>query len=240
MVCRRCPQRPGRVNSVRRFRVGGGVSGSLLALMLVASGCGEVPTGPESTTSGGVKQYAAAVLPRVTQELPVLDDGHIEIPTPEGWSFASQSRGLITRFHLKGRTGVPQIIVKVEPAAGGPETVTADNVTAYAAQVQAELDAAVKEKKITLLETAKPLLLGTQPYARYVITGKLPGKELATIERQILRTTQGGRTYTIDLQVRSNELEKHRDHAYALAAGIKFHAGTASTPPATPAEPAAP
>lgn len=215
----------------------------VLAAGVALIGCGEAPTTGESTSAGGVKQYLATSLPKVEQQLPALDEGRIEIPTPDGWAFASQSKGLITRFHLKGRTGIPQIIVKVDPAAGGIDAVTAQNVAAYAEQLQAELDAQVQQKKTTLLEPARPILLGDQPWARYVVSGKLPGKELATIERQILRTTQAGRSYTIELQVRSNELGAHRDHAYAIAAGVKFHAAGAAPPPSPDAgapEPAAP
>lgn len=206
------------------------------------AGTGGSAGGAGGGAGGGAKQYAAASLPKVVQELPPLDGGRIELPTPDGWSYASQSKGLITRFHLKGRTGIPQIIVKVEESAGGIASVTGQNIVEYANQVQAELDSLVQQKKLTLLEPARPLLLGDQPWARYVVTGKLPGKDLATIERQILRTTQAGRTYTIDLQVKSNDLGNHRDHAYAIAAGVKFHAGGAPAAPAeavAPAEPAA-
>jgi hypothetical protein len=189
-----------------------------------SGGAASGSAGGSGAADAGVKQYAAASLPKAVQELPALDGGRIELPTPDGWSYASQSKGLITRFHLKGRTGIPQIIVKVEESASGIASVTSQNIGEYANQVQAELDALVQQKKITLLEPARPLVLGDQPWARYVMTGKLPGKDLATIERQILRTTQGGRTYTIDLQVKSNDLGTHRDHAYAIAAGAKFHA----------------
>ncbi|MFM9068370.1 MAG: hypothetical protein ACKOUR_13715, partial [Planctomycetota bacterium] len=54
-------------------------------------------------------------------------------------------------------------------------------------------------------------------------------KEVATLERQLLRTVRGGRQYTIDLTV-TDDLTTHRDHAYALGAGIRFIAS--DEPPA--------
>ena len=202
-------------------------------------GSGRIAAG--TTSASGVKQYAAAQLPPVVLELPPLDEGRIEIPTPDGWQAASRTTGLVARFHEKGRSGIPQMIIKVEDAAGAPESLTAENVVAYAAQVQAELDAQVAAKKTTLLEPVKPMLLGSNPWVRYVVTGKLPNKERATIERQILRSVQRGRIYSIDLQVEANTLTKSRDHAYALAAGVKFQVAVAPPPPETaPAKSAPP
>lgn len=209
---------------------------SLMPLLLapifvvpMMTGCGGAPsggaTGGATGGDGRVKQYAAAQLPKVEQQLPALDAGRVELPTPDGWAFASQGKGLLTRFHLKGRTGIPQIVVKAEDSAGGVATVTSANVAEYSDQVQAELNAQVAQKRATVLEPVRPLILGENAWARYVLSAKLPGKVQATIERQVLRTTQAGRTYTIDLQVDNTDLSKHRDHAYAIAAGTRFHAG---------------
>jgi len=202
------------------------------------TGAGGGTTG--ATTTNGVKQYTAAQLPPVVQEIPALDGGRIEIPTPDGWNAGPRATGLLARFHLKGRSGIPQILVKADAApAGVPDTITADNVLAYADLVQKELDAQVADKKTTVLEPAKPMMFGSNAWVRYVIPGKLPNKDRATLERQILRTVQRGRVYSIDLQVEGNELPKSRDHAYAMAAGIKFSAGTdAAAPPPEVAAPA--
>lgn len=217
-----------------------------LPVCVFVAGCGGAPSGSVSSGGGaggggdsGVKQYAPSQLPKVEQQLPALDGGRIELPTPEGWAFAAQGKGLLTRFHLKGRTGIPQILVKAEDSAGGIATVTAANVAEYAGQVQAELDALVAQKKTTVIEPVRPLILGNQAWARYVLSAKLPNKVKATIERQVLRTTQAGRTYTIDLQVNNTELGKHRDHAYAIGASTRFHAGKpgSAAPPSDGAQP---
>ena len=100
---------------------------------LVGCDSGSGDGGAAGTTSeSGVKQYAAAQLPPVTLELPPLDEGRIEIPTPDGWQAASRTTGLVARFHEKGRSGIPQIIIKVEDATGAPESITAENVVAFA------------------------------------------------------------------------------------------------------------
>jgi len=196
----------------------------LMLIVLAAGGCSDVH--PTSEEAGGVKTYDRAKLPKTTQELPPLDQGRIEIPTPKDWQWRSQEKGILARFHLKGRSGIPQIIIKLDTEFS-PEIqdVTADNVAAYAESVQAQLD----QQGTNYLESAKPLLLGKNGWARYVTAGKLPGKQTATIERQILKTTRGGRTYTVDLQVPIKELTKYRDSAYAIAAGMVFLSGEAAS-----------
>lgn len=199
----------------------------LVLVVLGAGGCSDVRE--HSAETGGVKTYDRDKLPKTTQELPPLDQGRLEVPTPKDWQWRSQEKGILARFHLKGRSGIPQIIIKLD-SEFSPEIkdVTADNVAAYAELVHGQLD----QQGTKYLESAKPLLLGQNGWARYVMVGKLPGKQVATIERQILKTTRGGRTYTVELQVPAKELVKYRDSAYALAAGMVFSAEGAPKPDA--------
>lgn len=194
----------------------------LILLACVASGCGAGDPSAEQGTA--IKTYERDKLPKTTQELPPLDQGRVEIPTPEGWQWRSQEKGLLARFHLKGRSGIPQILIKID-SEFTPEIdeVTAENVKDYAESVQAQLD----KQQAKYVESAKPLILGDNAWARYVIPGKLPGKQVATIERQILKTTRGGRNYLVELQVPIKELLKYRDASYAIAAGMSFQAGAA-------------
>lgn len=216
---------------------------------LTLAGCGgggESGGDAAGDAAGSVKKYDRSKLPKTTQELPPLDQGRVEVPTPTGWEWRSQEKSLLARFHQKGRSGMPQIIVKLDDESPSEiADVTADNVEAYAAAIQASLDA----KGTRVIEPSRPLLLGGNAWARYVQPGKLPNKKAATIERQILKTTRGGRTYIVELQVPIKELKPHRDHAYAVAAGMKFTAGGSApagetnapeaAPAAAPAEPAA-
>lgn len=208
----------------------------VLALSLTMMvGCG---TGGAKSTAGpgGVKRYAASDLPKVDYGLPPLDGDRIDVPFPARWAPTSQKKGFVVVLQLKGRSGFPQMIMTVEPVAGGD--VTADSVSAYAAEVQTGLDAQVAANQTKQLEKAKPLILGENAFARYVLAGRRPGREVATIERQVLTTVRGGRKYVLELQV-TGELMEFRDDAYAVAAGIKFLSagaknGETEDVPATP------
>lgn len=186
--------------------------------------------------SSDVKTYDRASLPATKQELPALDEGRLEVPTPQDWHFGSREKSVLARFHLKGRSGIPQTLIKLDPDfQTDVQDVTPENVREYADRIQAQLDQAGTR----YLEPCKPVILGKNCWARYVIPGKLPGRDLATIERQILKTTRGGRTYLIDLQVPAKELLKYRDAAYAIGAGIKFGAagsGATEVPGDAPVE----
>lgn len=211
-----------------RLAPGLATSWAWIGIGLVSLGCGDA--GGEAgvgggEADGGVKTYSATQLPLVKQELPPLDGGRVEVPTPEGWQAGSRTTGVLARFHVATRTGMPQIILKVEEAPAGTPDVTAQTVFAYATQVQAELDEQVQQQKTTLIEDVRALVLGTNAWVRYVVPGRLPGRDRATIERQILKTVVRGRVYSIDLQTHVNELLKHRDHAYAIAANMKWSAG---------------
>ncbi|MFM9116621.1 MAG: hypothetical protein ACKOU6_10735 [Planctomycetota bacterium] len=203
----------------------------LLAVLL--SGCsggnsgGGAAVGGNAADGAGVKSYAVNQLPPVSLDLPPLDSGRLEVPTPDKWAPLSQKKEYIVAFQVKGRTGFPQMVITAEDVEQAD--VTKDNVAAYAAAVQAKLEAQMAAKQVLVLEPAKALVLGRNAYARYVLKGRKQGKEVATLERQLLRTVRGGRQYTIDLTV-TDDLTTHRDHAYALGAGIRFIAS--DEPPA--------
>lgn len=183
------------------------------------AGCDSFGTKPGTGEATGPKTYDRAKLPATTQELPPLDQGRVDVPTPKGWQWRSQEKGLLTRFNLQDRSGLPVILVKLDAEATSEiETVTPENVAAYAEEVHAALEA----KGTKLLEPVRPLILGDSAWARYVIAGKLPDKQIATVERQILKTTRFGRTYVLELQVTRGELTQYRDAAYAIGAGMKI------------------
>lgn len=226
-----------RLGARIRRAVACGVCGWVLAASIGCGDGGGGGGGSGSVNASGVKQYDAAALPKVEFNLPPLDGGRVEVPTPDGWAPAAQRKGNLAIFFLKGRSGFPQMILKVEE--GGGETTTPANVVAYSDKIQAELNQQEAEKKSRVLEAAKPMQLGGNAWVRYVLAGRLPGKELATIERQVLKTCSGGRVYTLELQVRG-QIGDHRDHAYAVAAGIKFNPNATGAPEAPSAADAKP
>jgi len=184
----------------------------------------------------GTKRVSAAKLPPLGDPLPPnLDQGRVSnLAPPKGWQPLPRDNAHVARFALNksNPNDLPRILVTVTDATDFTDDVTADNVAEFAASVAAELD----EKK--LLETSKPLVIGNNAYARYV--GKA-NKASRLVARQVLETVFDGRRYAITLETFDADLLRHRDLAYAVAAGIQFtRPGEAPAPAAaeTPAEPA--
>lgn len=209
------------------------------SLICATAGCGGGSTQPESEGEDetiSVKKVSAAKLPALEDYLPPLDDGRIELAAPKDWTTMSREAKYVARFIKGDALSLPRILVTVDPSdIDGLDTADEDNVTELARQTAANL----KQRKAALLEDARPMLLGDNAFARYVLKSKYRG---APIERQMLQTVVDGRLYTVDLQVATSEdLKKYRDDAYAVAAGLKFpKAGTAATPADEPEKPAEP
>ncbi|MCA9269083.1 MAG: hypothetical protein KDA41_11460 [Planctomycetales bacterium] len=208
---------------------------SLFALALLAiCGCGGgEPAAPATPASGGAaggqagggaaggpKSYALADLSHgLDGYLPPLDGGRVEIATPQNWQVGSRQSGYVVWFHqFRDPKLLPQVRITVEDAAGAPQDATPADVAAYAKWVEGDVQKQLKAGE-KLLEPVVPLILGPNAFARYVRAGKIGG---AIVERQILTTTQKGRTYHIELIVFSSKLRENRDAAYAVAASMKF------------------
>ncbi|HTN74656.1 MAG TPA: hypothetical protein VL096_05395 [Pirellulaceae bacterium] len=215
---------------------------SFLAAIALAflglAGCGgeaaTVKDGDETTPAvaaaeaAGVKVVPAAGLPKLDDPLPPLDGGRIEVSPPAGWVRLERDNNFLTRFVIDKTSGnPPRMLLTVQDASGDfASGVTADNVEAFAAAIAAEMEG----KK--LVEEVKPIVIGQHAFARYVGAAK---KGNRSVDRQILITEFDGRRYQIALEVWAGEkeLKKHRDHAYAVAAGLKFtKPGTATETPA--------
>lgn len=221
-------------------------AGSLLLIgALALPGCGgsaeKEPAAEQAAettdTATGIKHVSAAKLPPLGDPLPPnLDQGRVSnLAPPQGWQPLQRDNAHVARFALNkaNPNDLPRILITVTDATDFTDDVTADNVAEFTAGVAAELD----EKK--LLETPKPLVIGDNAYARYV--GKA-NKASRLVARQVLETVFDGRRYTITLETFDTNLLKHRDLAYAVAAGVQFtRPGEAPAPAAeTPAaEPAA-
>ena len=209
----------------------------MIALTLGCGGSGgEKPgEGGKATESSGLKKVSAAKLPALGDYLPALDGGKVEIAPPKGWKILSRDNKYLTRMVLGSEIGLPRILVTVEESNWeGAGSTTGANVVEHAGLVAADL----KERKIEPVEPPKPMQIGENAFVRYVLKSKMGPK---IIERQMLQTVSGVRLYTIDLQVPKDEIVKHRDEAYAVAAGMKFTpsapAGEAPPSDAAPATP---
>jgi hypothetical protein len=180
-----------------------------------------------------MKSYSAAELPKLDDPLPPLDNGRVEnLAPPQGWERLPRDGNYLARFIIKGHLAndLPRILVTVEDAGSDlPTNVTAENVDAFADQIQAELT--------KFQEPAKALQLGDNYYARFVTGAK---KGARSVDRQVLVTVQNGRRYSFTLEVYSDQILEHRDAAYATSAGVKYQAaGSSPAPTEPPADPPA-
>ena len=188
---------------------------------------------PDSATSGGSAAPESGVIQRtpttgLSDYLPVLDEGRVEIAPPVGWNVLPRGRNFLARFYKTNRNGLPRIEVKVEDRQIGDfTTVTADDVEAFARAAAAELEQQGKSP----VEPVIPMLVGDVPCARYVTALKLKmGDATIPAERQRLLVQHGARLYTIDLSVLPGTVAQSRDAAYAICGGMRFVGGE-SLPP---------
>jgi hypothetical protein len=210
----------------------------LLTLSLVGCG-GSANTSSEGRGGGGsaadlsVKRVDAAELPKLDEYLPPLDEGRIEVAPPAGWNRMAKTASYLCSFTEAKGGRLPAIVVKVsEPTVEGFDNVNEENVAEFTQALQATL----KEP----LEDAVPMVIGSNAFARYVKAARVKN---AAAEVQVLATIQNGRMYTVELQVIAKAILAHRDHAYAVGAGLKFPQAVESTPEpkaeeATPEAPA--
>lgn len=198
------------------------------------------PVEPVSSKALAIKKVDAAKLPNLGEYFQPLDNDTIEVASPHGWLRKGRAKEYLAAFVKEKSAPVPAILVKTtEPVTGDAfADVTADNVIDFTAAIQATLQEPV--------ESALPMIIGNHAFARYVKDVKIGG---LPAEVQVLCTVRDCRMYTIELRVRDVEdLKKYRDHAYAVAVGLKFGAdakpfefkpetlpGAATPPAAAPA-----
>jgi hypothetical protein len=195
-----------------------------LSACLFVAGCGEKTPDkdadgvPNQVEAEGVKTVDAAKLPKLADPLPPLDGGRLEnVAPPEGWQRQLRDARYLALFLPESAdiSTLPRIVLTVADVGEGvPATVTAENLEEFRDIVAKEL-----ETRGSLDEPAKAMLIGENPYVRYVVKGKM--KTLDT-RRQILETTFDGRRYTLTLDVIFEINKGPRDLAYAVAAGIRF------------------
>lgn len=209
----------------QRISLTSGAAG--LLLLCLATGCGGKPADDDSPSEPAVKEVSADKLPPLADYLPPLDEGRIQIAPPTDWKVLSRDNKYLMRMVRGSEVGLPRILITTELLTPeGIDTATPENVVEFTAKVGAGL----KERKAAVLEPALPMVIGENAFARYVLKAKM-GQSM--IERQVLQTAWQGRMYTVDLQVTDQaEMKKHRDVAYAVAAGLKFIADPAADKPA--------
>lgn len=199
----------------------------LLALGL-SPGCG-----PKGTTApAGPKVVSDPARLAVSDHLPPLDGGRIEIAPPKGWRVAPQSRDYLVRFFLDAtmRTQIPRIWVLAEASPfEGMDEITAANVEAFTEKIADRLG-----DDPSVIERPKPMIIGDNACVRFVMLTRFnaAGRPSLTAERQVLQTVRGGRLYTIELHVVQGTILKYRDTGYAVMASLRAPQPLpAATPP---------
>jgi hypothetical protein len=199
---------------------------SIHAWLLLAccglAGCGTAveteQSSDESPAAGAseVKKVPASKLPKLGDYLPPLDSARLEAAPPKGWLTKGKGKDYVCAFAKEKNASVPAIVVKVSDPTTGEQfsEVNSGNVAEFAAALQGTLQKP--------LESAIPMMIGDNAFARYVKGASING---LPAEVQVLATVHDGRMYAVELRVRPEELKKYRDDGYAVAAGLKFSAG---------------
>jgi hypothetical protein len=223
-------------------------------VVIVAVGCGEPqgqlervtapPSSPGPAVGGPANERAAAPPSSATatvplsDPLPLLDQGRLEIAKPEEWVLSPRSREWLVRFQLQSGLAYPTILVTAEDSAE-VDDLSSENVRQFASETQAGLQAELAPQGVSLAKKVQPVTIGGRPWVEYARRAK-SGQE--RLERLFLVTVAGGRRYTVELRVREGTLAAFRPALVAVAGSVKTHSpdppSIASPAEAAPANPA--
>ena len=201
--------------------------------LTLTTGCSDTSAPPSDPTPDQpvLKQYTSDDLPVVEYRLPPLDDGRIEIPVPNGWKALSRKRDFLTRFYQTVQHAPPRIHVTVEQLADARiDTATGENIDLFVEYVSQRVAGQLVPGE-DLIEPCRGIVLGTTPWVRYVRGGRMANR---AVERQFLHTIASGRWYTVELLVLRGTILRHRDTAYAVAAGMRVVQPEATSPDIAP------
>jgi hypothetical protein len=201
------------------------LAGGTLGCTTSEPGAGEGPSAQE------LREVPESKLPALADPSPTSNPA-VEAAGPQGWKRLPRNdeQYLIGWYGGSNPNILPRIFVRVEDWDG--EDTTPENAPALAAKIHQSL-----QSSKDVVEWPQPMLLGEEPWARYVVDARLGN---AKAEKQILQRAAGGKLYTVELQIYRGKILESRDQAYAVAAKLNFEAGPAAESPAEPsAEPAA-
>ncbi len=146
-----------------------------------------------------------------------LDGRRLEVAPPKGWLVGSRQSGYLIWFCEQKRLQMPRVVVLTEDPAPGFETVTEENLVAFAKTIQKEIE----DRGIKLIEReVLPMVVGGRACVRYVIGGNLGG---ATVDRQVLVTQVNGRRYKVELHAYQGRLKSLVDKGYSVMASMVVH-----------------
>ncbi len=224
---------------------------TLVAAMFALAGCGsssppaDVSQGKWAQSSETTTTAAAAAKPAIEvvdttklkplgEELAPLDDGRVTLAPPADWVLGPRNKDRLALFQLAPDDAYPSIVLMVSEVQDAV-TLSSENVDAFAAELQSQLDAEMAAKKFELGEPVKAVQIGDFLGVTYMRTAKAKNTRL---ERCFLETVHAGRRYQLEMRTRAGSLHRFRPYLYAVAQGMKFGtaSGTAEPAATAPAE----
>ena len=223
---------------------------ALVAAMFALAGCGsssppaDVSQGKWAQTTDTTTTALAPARPAIEvvdttklkplgEELAPLDDGRLKLAPPADWVLGPRNKDRLALFQLEHDDAYPSILLTASEVQDAV-TLSPENVDAFAAELQSQLDAEMAAKKFELGEPVKAVQIGDFLGVTYMRTAKSKNTRL---ERCFLETVQGGRRYQLEMRTRAGSLHRFRPYLYAVAQSMKFGAASgtaepAATPPA--------
>ncbi len=145
-----------------------------------------------------------------------LDEGRVEIAPPSDWDVPPSRSDRALAWFKEAGADVPRIYVKGTDHAGEVTDVGKDNLE----QFRDEMAKAVKaDKKRKDASPVQSVIIGTYYGIQYKSRVNYNDRIL---DRLFVVTVQGGREYTVELWTPRRSLDEYENHAYAVAAGLKF------------------
>lgn len=225
---------------------------ALVAALCVVAGCGsssppaDVSQGKwaQSSENQSTETTAAAAAPAkpvievvdttklkpLGEVLAPLDDGRLTLAPPADWVLGPRNKDRLALIQLEHDDAYPSILLTASEVQAAV-TLSAENVDAFAAELQSQLDAEMAAKKFELGEPVKAVQIGDLLGVTYMRTAKAKNTRL---ERCFLETVHAGRRYQLELRTRAGSLHRFRPYLYAVAGGMKF--GVAEPAASAPAE----
>jgi hypothetical protein len=169
---------------------------------------------PAKPAAPTITSIPADDLPKMGALVGPLDDGHLEVPVPDGWYVPPRDSKYLFRMAREQNVAYPTIIVEGgEKEAADPDSLGKENVLEYAKSLQADLAGAGEPPEVRALN-----IDGVYAVA-YDKGAKAGGTSL---NRQFLITIQQGRKYTVELRAFRGTLKDYRGKAYGVAARLKI------------------
>jgi len=212
------------------------LGGVALAAVLPAGGCSSAARKAKPADDAEVVAEDDAAVEGIDFDTAItVDDGRIEVCSPEGWTRAPQSKDYLVKYVPGRKKTYPSIVVMVSDAPEGIVEVDDGSQKEFVAAIAASLAGTYSQNgKSTLIKKPAATRLGPHLGAVWSApaTIKVNGVR-ETIERMSYALVIDGRMYTVEVRAPKGKLDAEgRALARAVAAAIG--------PPESAEEPAAP